>query len=537
MRGLLLISLFALATLGACSKSNGSADAGQSDQQTSTDGTTVTDSSAVDLQSPADATPNDGQGNDTTLSDLADQQAEVTPPADASAETLDQSVGDTTEPPNNNVIPNPGFEDWSEDIPDYWLGSESSLQEEDFAEFTGSVHGGFRAILLANPTDSHKRFTIALTLKMGKYHCTYWVKGKGEIRTGKYDGAHFNYDSYHAIDGDWTEKSYTFSVLEETNTDFQLIFSVQNTELTGGHLVLDDVYCYRDPHPCDTLTCGDWQTCEYSGQCKAKSGFCDGQSDCWSYQQCNTGTHACELKLGQCADTADCDVNGATPKCELPSHTCVAGDPCEGVVCDSWKGCENADGKCHLLTDRCDTSDDCTGDKPACDLATHTCVSAEHASNLLLNGGFESWSLYEVPYKGEHLLPDSWYGEDIPGSSEIDPKNVLPYTSSVQSGSTAVQLINEGKNQRFTTEIFTLPSGKYTCSYYIRGHGSFRHRWYSRAGWGKWVDHFQVDSLEWTRVSWKMNGQFPDLRLIFYPSYTKADKDHIQIDSVLCTKE
>ena len=36
---------------------------------------------------------------------------------------------------------------------------------------------------------------------------------------------------------------------------------------------------------------------------------------------------------------------------------------------------------------------------------------------------------------------------------------------------------------RFTSEEFDVPAGDYTCAYWVRGKGSFRHRTYSTAGW------------------------------------------------------
>jgi hypothetical protein len=91
--------------------------------------------------------------------------------------------------------------------------------------------------------------------------------------------------------------------------------------------------------------------------------------------------------------------------------------------------------------------------------------------------------------------------------------------------------------ERFTSEKFDVPSGNYSCSYRVRGHGNIRHRSYSTGGWSPQTDFLVIDSNEWQPVFFRFSGNVRDWRLLFYPSRTQADRDHLQIDDVVCTRD
>jgi hypothetical protein len=196
---------------------------------------------------------------------------------------------------------------------------------------------------------------------------------------------------------------------------------------------------------------------------------------------------------------------------------------------------------CELAEGACFTTYDCHGELPACDAATRRCVSAAHPANIIRNGGFETWSTYYIPYHGDHLIPDSWYGIDNgvtdPGT-EIKPSRLVPYTSAVHGGSKALQFVVPIQvAERFSLEKFNVPSGNYSCSYRVRGHGSIRHRIYSSGGWSAQTDFLAVDSDGWQPVFFRFTGNVRDWRLLFYPSRSEADRDHLQLDDVVCTKD
>lgn len=461
-----------------------------------------------------------------------------TPPEDVPAPPEDvPGPGEDAGPPVRNILENGGFEEWSDGRPILWIGEATSLSVDAIQMTSVGQHGGDHAVRLTNASDNHRRFSTAgYHMEPGDYRCTYWVRGSGSIRNAHYHGLEGNgfssYESYVDIaDDSWRQLSYEFRLPSDTDV-FELIFSLQLTDSSAGDLELDDVVCARLASPCDTVTCEDWARCDLNtGECVALSGRCGSDADCWSYEVCQAD-HTCALGEGRCETTADCDVNGPTPLCDRATYTCIAGDPCGGVTCDEWKVCWPETGLCVLREGRCMTSADCLGTLPACDVADHTCKGADDAANLMRGGGFEEWAANEW---GD-IVPVGWFGQDIPGSNEIDAENVREWTDGPHSGAKACQLVQTGISDRFTTEAFDLPSGTFTCGYWVRGYGQIRHRYYSSGGWSVETERVTIESDVWLPFHFQVEGNVRDLRLIFYASYTDAARGHLLLDDVVCTR-
>lgn len=139
---------------------------------------------------------------------------------------------------------NSGFETWTTDQPDGWVGGATNINADSLNQYTANVHNGTSACQLINITANHKRFTsqdIAL-VSGNAYSITFWVRGHGDIRTGWYDGGSgYNYNSYITVNSsNWTKYSQVFSC--DTNTNVaEIIFSVRNTNADIDHLQIDDV--------------------------------------------------------------------------------------------------------------------------------------------------------------------------------------------------------------------------------------------------------------------------------------------------------
>jgi hypothetical protein len=446
-------------------------------------------------------------------------------------------AGDQDQLTGVNVIPNPSFEFWTDDLPDSWKGPASNLFADEILDYTIATHEGSHACQLINPGDSHKRFTTAaFDLADGNYACRFWVRGKGEIRNGFYNNDYSNYSAYQQIDSlDWQPIYWDFN-LDKDASKFELIFSVRGTDASQDHLQLDDVFCRRNPEPCDEVVCENWEACNQETlECKPLFGRCNLESDCNEWQSCD-GNHTCVLDQGRCITTADCDVNSASPVCDQDSHSCIAGDPCQGVTCVEWRECDPDTALCVLSQGHCESTADCIGDLPACDGQTRSCVSGDHPANIVPNGGFESWSMTNIPYHGDYLIPDGWYGLATPGDTEIDPSRVLQYSTNPHSGNYACQLIQDGIAERFASESFDIAPGEYTCAYWLRGKGNFRHRHLSSAGWSPYTEHFEIDSDEWIQTVFSLTGNITDFRFILYASYTDEAREHIQVDDLVCTQ-
>ncbi len=141
------------------------------------------------------------------------------------------------------------LENWSNpNTPAGMKGSKTNLENDSIIQYSTSVHGGQYAVQLINTESTHKRFTTQpLQVTTGTtYNISFWVRGKGNIRTGLFDGRTANsgyapYNPYITINSStWTQ--YTQSVTcENTNNAGEFIFSVQNTSTDIDHLQLDDI--------------------------------------------------------------------------------------------------------------------------------------------------------------------------------------------------------------------------------------------------------------------------------------------------------
>nr|WP_239578319.1 invertase recombinase-like protein [Archangium primigenium] len=441
-----------------------------------------------------------------------------------------------------SVLDNWSFEEWPDALPVQWLGSKSSLTSDAVQKVTTSPFHGLNAVRLSNATGTHKRFTtVAKSMPAGRYACTYQVRGSGEIRNGFFDTDYSSYSSYTTVETtSWTQVSYSFNLASPVYDTFEFVFSLRNTR--GEHLIVDDVRCTRAPEACDAVSCESWQRCvNATATCEPLAGRCNTSAQCSEWQSCDA-THTCVTAADRCVRHADCAGTPQTPVCDTASHACVEGDPCAGVVCNNpATSCNPTSGVCELSPGACFTTYDCRGELPACDPATRRCVSAEHSANIIRNGGFENWSNTPIPYYGTPYIPDYWYGLDNgvsdPGS-EIKPSRLVPYTKVVHGGSRALQFVVPIQTaERFTLQKFNVPTGNYSCSYRVRGHGTIRHRIYSSAGWSPQTDFLTVDSDAWEPVFFRFTGNVRDWRLFFYPGRSVADRDHLQVDDVVCTKD
>ena len=547
-----LTSLLVLAVAcGGDSTSPETPDAGQSRPDAGAgvpDSGTEPDDAGTEPTDAGSETPDSGTETPDSGTETPDSGTEPTDAGsgtsdagtDAGSGTSDAGTDAGTEPTVVNVIDNGGFEEWPNALPALWSGSTSNIEEVQ--KVTTQAFEGVNAARLINTSGTHRRFsTAAKSMPAGKYSCTYQARGTGDVRNAWFGTDYSSYSAYTSISGQtWTQVTYNFNLASPVFDTFELIFSVRNT--TGEHVIIDNVRCVRAPEACDQVSCEEWARCDNAtATCQPLSGRCDDASDCNEWQACDA-THTCVTAADRCTRHADCAGTPETPVCDTAAHLCIAGDPCAGVTCSNpATSCNPSTGVCELAEGACFTTYDCKGTLPACDPATRRCVSADHSANIIRNGGFENWSTRAIPYYGNNYVPDYWYGLDNgvtdPGS-EIKPSRLARYTTAVHGGSAALQFVVPIQTaERFTTEKFNVATGNYSCSYRVRGHGSIRHRSYSSGGWSPQTDFITVDSDEWQPVFFKFTGNVRDWRLFFYPSRSVADRDHLQVDDVVCTKD
>ncbi|MBU0552300.1 invertase recombinase-like protein [Myxococcota bacterium] len=452
------------------------------------------------------------------------------PDPDASRPDPDAALVECEDDPLS-LLENGGFEAWEGEAPIGFVGEETNL----YAFEPGPARCGAHGLRLMNEEDRHGRFTSApISATAGRYTLIYWARGGGEIRNAFHDGDFSTYSGYtRLLGGDWRQIIYSFNLADDAAA-LEIIFSVHLTEPAEGDVIIDDVILRREVGVCDAVVCPDWAACDRAtGACAPLSGHCGDDSDCREYMACDAD-HLCALRPGRCERVADCD--GETPVCDVAAHTCVAGDPCLDVSCAAWERCAPETATCVLDEGRCRQTPDCTQALPACDVSDHRCVDIDHPANVVLNGGFERWDMYDIAFHGENWLPDAWFGLDFgtdnTGDTEIDPRDVregMPH-----SGLLGVQLIGGEVADRFTSEGFDVPAGTYRCAYWVRGQGSIRQRSYSSSGWHPLTDWVEVNSQEWLQIPFDIRGGSRGMRIIFYPSRTAGE--HLHVDDVACTR-
>ena len=489
--------------------------------------------------------------------------------------------------PEDNIVPNWDFSQADGSEFKFWSVENSNDYADGNVEISPDAYACAAAANLTNTATSNARLIsdrihlpeVDFTGGNDKYDCSVYIKGSATISVGyrvlkagetdKYD-YHYKPEGQEIDNDEYRLYEFEMSVPPEQR-EVEVIVAANGTSYEG--ILVDAFTCIRQTNKCTGKVCDDsWQICNVTkkdpatsdyGACVARAGFCDTDTNCSAVETCNTTTHLCEAAEGKCAKHEDC-ADGDLKFCDTRTNTCIAGNPCDGVTCDEWKTCNARTGKCDLKDGRCDRSRDCLKDKPACYTSTHTCVSADFTYtvssasecrrtgynaqtkqcpiNVVPNGSFESWDDYAFSDYGDpYHLPVSWYGEEFEVAAthydtEIDAKAIHEYTTHPHSGSSALQIeFTKSKAERFTSEGFNVPGGSFDCAYWVRGKGDVRMHSYSSRGDAKKTEFVSYDTNEWVRVPFVIKEAATAMRLIFYVSNTSADKDHIQIDDVVCT--
>jgi len=141
-----------------------------------------------------------------------------------------------------------GFENWTDNVPTDMGGLRTNLVLDSVFQETENVHGGTYAVRLQLATGSHKRFTTQpMAVTAGTtYDISFWVRGRGQVRTNIYDGratgsGYASYNAYDTLTDGSTWEQVTQSVTcTNSSTEGEFIFSVINT-VGPEHIVIDDV--------------------------------------------------------------------------------------------------------------------------------------------------------------------------------------------------------------------------------------------------------------------------------------------------------
>lgn len=154
-------------------------------------------------------------------------------------------------PMSGQVVFQSGFEDWTDGLPDDFMGVRTHPGFTDsVSQVTSDPHSGNFAVRLQNRatlTGDHRRFTTQpVEVEANEtYTVTFWARGYGDVRLGVFDGRPGNgyspYTGYITVANSDTWQQYELSRTALMDTDeAEFILSVKST-IAPDHLVIDDV--------------------------------------------------------------------------------------------------------------------------------------------------------------------------------------------------------------------------------------------------------------------------------------------------------
>ncbi len=145
------------------------------------------------------------------------------------------------------VIFTNGFENWTDTVPDGWVGVKTNISPDSIEQVGTNPHSGTYAVRLMNASNSTKRFTtLPLSVDSAQsYDVTYWTRGQGEVRIAMFDGRTQNSGysptgPYTTVSSNtWVQQTATV-VCGKTTAAAEFIIYVRNT-ISPEALVVDDV--------------------------------------------------------------------------------------------------------------------------------------------------------------------------------------------------------------------------------------------------------------------------------------------------------
>ena len=150
-----------------------------------------------------------------------------------------------------SVIPNGGFESWTNNLPDNWINDEKpadiTLSNVIHETSESDVHGGSSALKLKATKDNKRLASKAISLEKGTYSCKFYAKGTATTAlrgyfNGKYLGSTIDWKT---LTNSWQEFTHEIKITDDNVTDFQLLVYVK-TDVSGTYYAfVDDIFCAK----------------------------------------------------------------------------------------------------------------------------------------------------------------------------------------------------------------------------------------------------------------------------------------------------
>ncbi|OFX29475.1 MAG: hypothetical protein A2X08_13985 [Bacteroidetes bacterium GWA2_32_17] len=136
-----------------------------------------------------------------------------------------------------------GFESWTGNVPDNWVGSLTTLEPDSILQYTANVHSGTKACRLVNQGASLKFSSLPITFDSGyTYFVSYWVRGHGQISLVAINNTNISGGGMVDTLG-WIYRSAQYTPASTISAE--LVFTVRQTNLDKDDIQIDDVLIYR----------------------------------------------------------------------------------------------------------------------------------------------------------------------------------------------------------------------------------------------------------------------------------------------------
>ena len=147
---------------------------------------------------------------------------------------------------------NSGFENWTGNVPNNWVGTQTTLEPDSIIQYTSNVHSGSMACRLVNRQSAPKKFSSsAFSLEAGtSYFVSYWVRGHGNISSITiYSGTSTTLSGFGGL-VDTVEWIYHYAwfTAPTTSAASELVFSLKQTFSDMDDIQIDQVLLYTVPY-------------------------------------------------------------------------------------------------------------------------------------------------------------------------------------------------------------------------------------------------------------------------------------------------
>ncbi len=147
------------------------------------------------------------------------------------------------------IVFNNGFENWTGNVPNNWVGTQTTIEPDSILQYTTNVHSGSKACKIVNRESLTKNFsTSSFNIEAGEtYFISFWQRGHGSISLNLYTGVNTPISEISGSDTNylgWINRTAQFTAT--TNSSIaELAFVIRQTQAEYDDIQFDDILIYK----------------------------------------------------------------------------------------------------------------------------------------------------------------------------------------------------------------------------------------------------------------------------------------------------